>query len=99
MSKVELATELAGAIDTTRKTAAAFLDALSSIARREIKKSGEFVIPGIGTLVKQQTKARTGRNPATGAPIRIPAKTLLTFRVAEAAKAALAKKAGKLTKV
>jgi DNA-binding protein HU-beta len=98
MSKVELATELAGAIDTSRKTAAAFLNALSSIARREIKRSGEFVIPGIGTLVKEQTKARTGRNPATGALIKIPAKTLLTFRVAEAAKAALAKKAGKITK-
>lgn len=98
MSKVELATELAGTIDTNRKTAAAFLDALSSIARREIKKSGQFVIPGIGTLVKEQIKARSGRNPATGARIKIPAKTLLTFRAAKAAEAALAKKAGKLTK-
>lgn len=86
MSKTQIATELAEATGTNKKTAVAFLESLSSIAYREAKKVGEFVIPGIGKLVKKQTKARLGRNPATGAEIQIPAKTVIRFRVAKAAK-------------
>jgi len=86
MSKTQLATELAETTGTNKKTASAFLESLSTIAYREAKKAGEFVIPGIGKLVKKQTKARIGRNPATGAEIHIPAKTVIRFRVAKAAK-------------
>ena len=86
MSKTQLATELAEATGTNRKTAAQFIDSLSDIAYREAKKNGEFTIPGIGKLVKQQRKAREGRNPATGETIKIPAKTVIKFRVAKAAK-------------
>lgn len=86
LTKTQLATELAEATGTNKKTASAFLESLSNIAYREAKKAGEFTIPGIGKLVKKQTKARTGRNPATGAEIQIPAKTVIRFRVAKAAK-------------
>lgn len=89
MSKTQIATELAEATGTNKKTAVAFLESLSGIAYREAKKVGEFVIPGIGKLVRKQTKARTGRNPATGAEIQIPAKTVIRFRVAKAAKDAV----------
>ncbi|MFP5262897.1 MAG: HU family DNA-binding protein [Blastocatellia bacterium] len=86
MSKTQLATELAEATGTNRKTASQFIESLSDIAYREAKKNGEFTIPGIGKLVKQQRKAREGRNPATGETIKIPAKTVIKFRVAKAAK-------------
>jgi len=86
MSKTQLTAELAESTGTNKKTYAQFLESLCSIAYREAKKSGEFVIPGIGKLVKKQTKARMGRNPATGAEIKIPAKTVIRFRVAKAAK-------------
>jgi|SRR6266850_6907930 len=86
MTKTQLMTELAETTGSNKKTAAAFVDALSTIAYREAKKAGEFTIPGIGKLVKKQTKARLGRNPATGAEIQIPAKTVIRFRVAKAAK-------------
>jgi DNA-binding protein HU-beta len=89
MSKTQLATELAEATGTNKKTASAFLEALGGIAYRETKKVGEFTIPGIGKLVKKQTKARLGRNPATGAEIQIKAKTVIRFRVAKAAKDAV----------
>ena len=89
MSKTQLATELAEATGTNKKTAVAFLESLNSIALREAKKAGEFVIPGIGKVVRKQTKARTGRNPATGAEIQIAAKTVLRFRFAKAAKDAV----------
>lgn len=86
MSKTQLATELAEATGTNRKTASQFLESLSDIAYREVKKNGEITLPGLGKLVKQQRKARTGRNPATGEEIKIPAKTVVKFRIAKAAK-------------
>jgi DNA-binding protein HU-beta len=86
ISKTQLATELAEATGTTQKTASQFLESLSTIAYREVKKSGEFTVPGLGKLVKQHRKARDGRNPATGEAIKIPAKTVVKFRIAKAAK-------------
>jgi DNA-binding protein HU-beta len=56
------------------------------------KKNGIFVVPGLGRLVKAHRKARTGRNPQTGEPIQIKAKTVVKFRVAKAAKDAIAPK-------
>jgi DNA-binding protein HU-beta len=85
MTKTGLQTALAEAVQTDRKTAGAFLDALSSIAYKAIKKNGEFVLPGFGKLVKQKRKARTGFNPKTRQKIKIPAKTVVKFRVAKAA--------------
>ena len=86
MSKTQLTAELAEATGTSKKIAGQFIESLSGIAYREAKKAGEFTIPGIGKLVKQQRKARDGRNPATGETIKIPAKTVIKFRVAKAAK-------------
>jgi len=86
MTKAELQTALGAATQTDKKTAAIFLDALSTLAYKEIKKNGEFVLPGFGKLVKQKRKARTGFNPKTQQKIRIPAKTVVKFRVAKVAK-------------
>ena len=86
MSKAQLATELAEATGTNKKTATQFIDSLSSIAYRETNDKGEFTIPGIGKLVKQNRAARTARNPATGEMIKVAAKTVVKFRVAKAAK-------------
>jgi DNA-binding protein HU-beta len=63
---------------------------MSGLAYKEVRKNGEFIVPGIGKLVKVQRKARMGRNPATGAQIKIAAKTVVKFRVAKAAKDAVA---------
>ena len=72
------------------KVARQFLDELAGTALQETKKNGVFVLPGIGRLVKSNRKARMGRNPATGEAIKIPAKTVVKFRVAKAAKDAIA---------
>jgi DNA-binding protein HU-beta len=68
--------------ETNKKTAGVFLDTLSALAYKTINKTGEFVLPGFGKLVKQKRKARTGFNPKTQQKVRIPAKTMLKFRVA-----------------
>jgi DNA-binding protein HU-beta len=89
MTKTELQVALAVATQTNKKIAGVFLETLSTIAYKVIKKSGEFVLPGFGKLVKQKRKARTGFNPKTQQKIKIPAKTVVKFRVAKAAKDAV----------
>jgi DNA-binding protein HU-beta len=89
MTKTELQVALAQATQTDKKTAGVFLDTLGTLAYKEIKKNGEFVLPGFGKLVKQKRKARVGFNPKTQEKIRIPAKTVVKFRVAKAAKDAV----------
>jgi DNA-binding protein HU-beta len=89
MTKNQLQISLAETTQTNKKMAALFLDTLSSLAYKAIRKEGEFVLPGFGKLVKQKRKARTGVNPKTGAKIKIPAKTVVKFRVAKAAKDAV----------
>jgi DNA-binding protein HU-beta len=89
MTKTELQSALAEATQTDKKTASVFLDTLSAIAYKDTKKNGEFVVPGFGKLVKQKRKARIGINPKTQQKLKIPAKTVLKFRVAKAAKDAV----------
>ena len=89
MTKTELQSALAEATQTNKRTAGVFLDTLSAIAYKDTKKNGEFVVPGFGKLVKQKRKARTGFNPKTQQKIKIPAKTVVKFRVAKAAKDAI----------
>jgi DNA-binding protein HU-beta len=92
MTKTQLIRYLAEKLGSNNKTVATFLDQLAEIAVKETKKNGVFVIPGLGRLVKQNRKARMGRNPQTGEAIKIPAKTVCKFRVAKAAKDAIAPK-------
>ena len=87
MTKSQIADHLAGKSGVTKKTATEVLDNLASLAYKEAKNA--FTLPGIGKLVLSHRKARVGRNPQTGAPIKIPAKKVVKFRVAKAAKDAI----------
>src|ERR1700687_5717214 len=89
MTKSALQVALAAATETKKRTAGVFLDTLCTLAHKAIKKDGEFVLPGFGKLVKQKRKARSGFNPKTQQKIKIPAKTVVKFRVAKAAKDAI----------
>jgi len=66
-----------------------FFDELNVLAEKELKRSGEFVLPGMVKLVVQKRKARMGRNPATGEAIKIPAKTVVKARIAKQLKDAV----------
>ena len=83
---------MAEKVGTNNKTAAAFLETLAEIAVKETKKNGLFVLPGLGRLKKVQRKARMGRNPQTGEPIKIAAKTTAKFYLAKAVKDSIAPK-------
>jgi DNA-binding protein HU-beta len=92
MTKTQLVRHVAEKHELSNKQAAAILEHLAEVAIRETKKSGVFVLPGLGRLVKSNRKARMGRNPQTGEAIKIPAKTVVKFRVAKAAKDSIAPK-------
>jgi DNA-binding protein HU-beta len=89
MTKSETLQHLAEKLGKTRKEVSEMIDAVVELAYAETKKSGEFTLPGLGKLQKKKRDARMGRNPATGETIQIPAKTVVKFRLAKAAKDAI----------
>jgi DNA-binding protein HU-beta len=89
MTKSQLISLVAEKNGLTKATIGGILTTVNEIAIAETKKNGQFVFPGIGKLVKSHRKARMGRNPQTGAAIKIPAKTVVKFRVAKSAKDAI----------
>ena len=89
MGKSELFSHFAERFEVKRTQAREFFDELAQLAEKELKKSGEFVLPGMVKLVVQKRKARMGRNPATGEAIKIPAKTVVKARITKQLKDAV----------
>lgn len=89
MTKSQLMQALADKTDMSKKDVMALWDVLTELAYSEVKGTGELTLPGLGKLVKKNRAARMGRNPMTGEQIQIPAKTVVKFRVAKAAKDAV----------
>ena len=87
LSKSQLAATIAEKAGITKKQAVGIVDHLAELAYKNAKNT--FTLPGIGKLVLVNRKARMGRNPATGVAIKIPAKKVVKFRVAKAAKDAI----------
>ena len=87
MTKSQVQATLAEKLGVTKKQAGQFFEELATLAYKEAKNA--FVLPGLGKLVLVQRAARIGRNPATGEQIQIPAKKVVKFRVAKAAKDAI----------
>ncbi|HYG35097.1 MAG TPA: HU family DNA-binding protein [Clostridia bacterium] len=87
LTKSQIAASLADNVGITKKQAVQTVEALVALAYKNAKNS--FTIPGLGKLVLVNRKARMGRNPATGEQIKIPAKRVVKFRVAKAAKDAI----------
>jgi DNA-binding protein HU-beta len=89
MGKSELFSHFAERFDMKRTQVRELFDELTALCEKELKRSGEFVMPGMVKLVVQKRKARMGRNPATGEPIKIPAKTVVKARIVKQLKDAV----------
>ena len=87
LTKSQIAASLADTVGITKKQAVLALESVVALAYKNAKNS--FTIPGLGKLVLVNRKARIGRNPATGEQINIPAKRVVKFRIAKAAKDAI----------
>lgn len=86
MTKSQIVSYFAEKYELTKKQTGSMLDELADLAAKETKKIGVFTIPGVGKLSKSKRKARTGRNPATGETIKIPAKTVVKMRLTKSFK-------------
>src|SRR4026207_2342067 len=89
MGKSELFSHFADRFEVKRTQAREFFDELAALAEKELKRSSEFTLPGMVKLGVQKRKARTGRNPAPGEAIKIPAKTVVKARIQKALKDAV----------
>ena len=83
LGKTELLTHFAERLGIQRMDAREFFDELQQLAEQELLRCGEFVLPGIVKLVVQKRERRVGRNPATAAPVEIPAKQVVKARIAK----------------
>ncbi|HXG03291.1 MAG TPA: HU family DNA-binding protein [Candidatus Binatia bacterium] len=84
MTKSQVTAHLADKTGLSKKQVNEFFDQLVNLACKEAKNG--FVLPGFGKLVVANRKARIGRNPQTGEPIKIPAKRVCKFRIAKSLK-------------
>jgi len=89
MTQSQVASHLAEKVGITKKQGKSALDELTALIVKQLKKEGALRLAGLGIFRKRKTKAHVGRNPATGQPINIPARTRLRFTAAKALKDAV----------
>jgi DNA-binding protein HU-beta len=89
MTQAQVAAHLADKVKISKKDAKGVLEELTTLVVRELKREGSLRLAGLGIFRKRRTKARMGRNPATGEQIKIPARTRLRFTPAKALKDAV----------
>ena len=86
MTKTELINTLVKTSKLEKRYAKTFLESLTDVVTKEIRKGGEVPLTGLGKFKVSRRKARMGRNPQTGEEIKIPAKRVVKFAVAKALK-------------
>ncbi len=92
MTKLQSIAKVAEKTGMTKKDVTLVMNTLHELALAQVKKSGEFIVGDFGKMVKAKRAARKGRNPQTGETIKIPAKTVVKFRLSKGIKDALLKK-------
>ena len=89
MTQVQLTTYLVEKVGIDKKQSKGLLDELTAVIVKTLKKEGVLRLSGLGIFRKRKSKARIGRNPATGEQIKIPARTRLRFTPAKGLKDAV----------
>lgn len=91
MTKAELINAIAKETGFSKKDAGKALDAFTAAVTEELKKKGKVQLIGFGTFETAKRAARTGKNPQTGAALKIPAATVPKFKAGKALKDAVNK--------
>ncbi len=86
MNKSELIDAIAKETKLSKKDAGAALGAFTDVVTKELKKKGKVQLVGFGTFETTKRAARTGKNPQTGAALKIPAATVPKFKAGKALK-------------
>ncbi len=98
MNRLALVEKIAAKHGLSKAEAGRILTTITEEIVATVKKNDPLTLIGFGTFKLQARPARTGRNPLTGAPIKIPAKKLPKFVPGSAFKEAVNKKCGKCKK-
>jgi DNA-binding protein HU-beta len=80
MNKAELVAKIAGDAGITKTQANAALDSFTTTVQKTLKSGDKVTLVGFGTFSVSKRAARTGRNPQTGAPLKIKAKKVARFK-------------------
>ncbi len=86
MTKAQLVSRLADETDIPKKQVDQVIEQLVGTVIKTVKKGENLKIPGLGIFRLRKMKARMGRNPQTGEPIKIPARKKVGFTVAKSFK-------------
>lgn len=89
MNKAELIASVADKADISKADAGAAIDALLEVVGKALKKKDKVSLVGFGTFMVRERAARTGRNPKTGAPLKIKASKTPSFKAGKALKDAI----------
>ncbi len=89
MTKAELVEFIAEKADLTKADAGRALDAMMEGVTKGLKDAGKVTLVGFGTFTAKARAAKTGRNPQTGEPVQIPARTVPGFKAGNKLKDAL----------
>jgi len=89
MNKNELASAVADAAKIGKGDAQAAVDAVFSVITGELKRGGEVRLVGFDNFTVSKRAASTGRNPQTGAEVKIPARTVPKFSAGKGLKDAV----------
>ncbi|MCF6432636.1 HU family DNA-binding protein [Leisingera sp. MMG025] len=83
MKKSELIAAVASTADVSKADAERVLDAFTGVARTALSEGKKVPLTDFGTFVTKERAARAGRNPQTGQPLTVPAKTVAQFKPAK----------------
>jgi len=86
LSKAEIVDVVAKAADITKSAAAAAINCALGTIAAHVAKGGKVALVGFGTFSQKSRKARVGRNPQTGAAIKIAASKSMSFKASKSAK-------------
>ncbi len=89
MNKADFVAAVADAADLTKADAAKALEGIIQVIRKTLKGGDDVSLVGFGTFTVRKRAARTGRNPQTGATIKIKASKVPAFKAGKALKDAL----------
>lgn len=89
LNKSELVDQIAGQAGVTKVVAEDVINAFFAAVQSEAKKGGKVAWPGFGSFSTSKRSARVGRNPQTGAPVKIAASTAMKFTASSVLKDAL----------
>ena len=89
MNKADFVNAVADAAELSKADAAKALDGIIKVIRKTLKGGDDVSLVGFGTFTVRKRAARTGRNPQTGATIKIKASKVPAFKAGKALKEAL----------